>query len=121
MLARGEDGYDRFGAGDGFGGRYGTGTAGIGGARKRLFAEVESTDLMPRLRQIRGHPAAHVSESDKGDFHIFSPPACGRGRGRACPVNCTGGEETAPPLPPTGRTAVRERRVPQLENTGGAA
>jgi hypothetical protein len=36
---------------------------------KRGFAEVEGADLVARLDQIGGHPAAHVAEADKGDFH----------------------------------------------------
>src|SRR5690606_19649693 len=72
MLARGKHRHDGFGAGDRLGRRSRTNAAGVHGARQRLFAEIERADVMSRLRQIRGHPAAHVTESDKGDFHNSS-------------------------------------------------
>src|SRR3546814_8707058 len=118
MLARGEHRDDRFGASNRFSGRCYTRAARFDGARERLFAEVEGADVVARLREVRGHAAAHVAESDKGDFHIFSPPACGRGRGRACPEYCTGEEATGPPLTPpaSGRGTRSEEHTSELQS-----
>src|SRR3546814_6131844 len=74
MLARGEHRDDRFGASNRFGGRCYTRAARFDGARERLFAQVEGADVVARLREVRGHAAAHVPESAQGDFHIFSTP-----------------------------------------------
>jgi hypothetical protein len=73
MLACGEHRHDGFGAGHGFNGGSRARTAGLDSARERLFAKVESTDVVSRVRQIRGHAAAHVSEPDKCDFHVSDP------------------------------------------------
>src|SRR3546814_19546169 len=75
MLARGEHRYNRLGAGDGFGGGNSTGAARFDCARECFFAEVERADVVPHLRPIGGHPAAPVTESDKGDFYLISPSA----------------------------------------------
>jgi hypothetical protein len=58
-----------------------TGLARIGEGRaairlrsvERVRAQVEGVHRMPRLHEIRGHPAAHIAEADEGDFHVLSP------------------------------------------------
>ena len=70
MLARGEHGDDGFGADDGLGRRCSAGAACFDRARQRFLAEVEGAHLMPRLREVRSHAAAHIAESDECDFHV---------------------------------------------------
>ena len=51
-------------------GRVGEGGAAIvSGSRQCFFRQVEGVYLMPRLDEVCGHPAAHIAEADKGDFH----------------------------------------------------
>ena len=65
MLARGKHGDDGFGMRDRGLGAVGD-RAAIGlGAGERVRAEVEGHDLMPRLGEVGGHPAAHVAKPDE--------------------------------------------------------
>src|SRR3546814_4247597 len=63
MLPCGEHCHDRFGVGDGVGRRRGAGATGLDRARERLFAEIESADVMASIREVCGHRSEeHTSE-----------------------------------------------------------
>ena len=40
---------------------------------ERGLAEVEGAHFVASLHKVRSHPAAHVAEADKGDFHVTLP------------------------------------------------
>ena len=47
------------------------------GAGQRVLAEVEGHHLMPRLGEVRGHPAAHVAKPDECDAcHVLLVEGC---------------------------------------------
>ena len=85
---------------------------------RRLLAEIESADLMPRLGEVRRHSAAHVAKADECDLRHgssvpSSSPAASRRRRPCLPSGPrsrtgrgTGGARSGCP----GRAASRTRR-----------
>ena len=78
MLAGRKHGDDCLGTGDRFLGRRRARGAARLGAQQRILAEIEGAHLMPRLGEVRGHPAAHVAEPDECDLHDLFLIADGR-------------------------------------------
>ena len=68
-----EHGDDDVSIPDRFGGRGSSGTTTFDRVAHRLGDEVEGADLMPRLGEVRGHPAAHVAKADECDACHYYP------------------------------------------------
>jgi hypothetical protein len=43
------------------------------GLNERRFGQIEGIHFMPGLNEIGRHPAAHIAEADKCDFHVAYP------------------------------------------------
>ena len=40
------------------------------GAGQRILGQIERADVVPGFHKICGHPAAHIAEANKCDFHV---------------------------------------------------
>ena len=74
MFACGQHRNDGFGAIGGGGGVVDGEAPGLFRFVERIGGEIEGADIMPRLCEIRGHPAAHIAEPDKSYSRHSSNP-----------------------------------------------